>query len=144
MSRESTRRRLQSGSALIEFALSLILLATLLTGIFQAGYTLYTYETLIHAVRAGARYAALGAPGASEEPEFAKSVRNLVVYGDPKPDAKAKPIAPGLAPDQVELSIEPTAATVSLRGFTIDAGFRKISLDGRPTVTFPIASGVAR
>jgi Flp pilus assembly protein TadG len=137
-------KRLEAGSALIEFTGALILLGTLLTGLFQIGYTLYTYETLIQAVRAGARYAALSAPKTSADPEFTNAVRNLVVYGDPRPDAKAKPITPGLVPDQVDVFLEPAAATVSLRGFTIDAVFRKISLDGRPTVTFPITSGVAR
>ena len=137
-------KRLETGSALIEFAGALILLGTLLTGIFEIGYTLYTYESLVQAVRAGARYAALNAPRTASGSEFTKSVRNLVVYGDPSPDAKAKPIAAGLAPDQVDVLLEPAAATVSLRGFTIDAVFRKISLDGRPTVTFPVASGVAR
>lgn len=134
-------RRRETGSALIEFSGSLILLGTLLTGIFQIGYTLYTYENLVHAVRAGARYAALGAPKLASDPEFARSVRNLVVYGDPKPEPSARPIAPGLAPDQVELQLERSAATVSLRGFAIDALFRKIQLDGRPTVTFPVATG---
>lgn len=137
-------KRLEAGSALIEFAGALILLGTLLTGIFQIGYTLYTYENLVQAVRAGARYAALTAPRTASGPDFTKSVQNMVVFGDPSPDAKAKPIAAGLAPDQVDVVLEPAAATVSLRGFTIDAVFRKISLDGRPTISFPIASGVAR
>jgi Flp pilus assembly protein TadG len=133
------RPRRESGSALIEFSGSLILLATLLTGIFQVGYTLYTYENLVQAVRAGARYAALGARESAGDPEFAKAVRNLVVYGDPKPAPQAKPVAPGFGPEHVDLVLEPSAATVSLRGFTIDALFRKIPLNGRPLVTFPIA-----
>jgi len=136
--------RSQSGSAMIEFAGSLILLSTMLTGIFQVGYTLYTYENLIHAVRAGARYAALSASKSAGDPELAKSVRNLVVYGDPHPPTGAKPAAPGLAPSQVEVLLEPSASTVSLHGYTIDALFAKVRLDGRPTVTFPVVSGAAR
>jgi Flp pilus assembly protein TadG len=139
-----TSRNRQSGTALIEFAGSLILLATLLTGIFQLGYMFYTYENLIHAVRAGARYASLRGPGLTSDPNFAKSVRNLVVYGDPQAAANAKPIAPGLAPENVELALQPAAATVSLRGYSIDALFAKVRLDGRPTVTFPVTAGVAR
>ena len=34
--------------------------------------------------------------------------------------------------------------TVTVRGFEIDALFSKIKLDGRPTVTFPLTSGVAQ
>jgi hypothetical protein len=138
----STRR--ESGSALIEFAGSLILLSTLLTGIFQIGYTLYIYENLVQDVRAGARYAALSAPKTASSPKFTKSVQNMVVFGDPQPDGNAKPITPGLAPDQVEFLLEPPLATVSLRGFKIDAVFHKISLDGRPTASFPITSGAVR
>ena len=134
------RRKHQRGSALIELAGALILLVTLLTGIFQIGYTFYTYENLIHAVRAGARYASLRAPGSGSDSAFAKSVRNLVVYGDPQATG-AKPIVPGLAPEQVELTIQPSTATVSVRGFAIDALFAKVRLDGRPTVTFPLAAG---
>src|SRR5215469_4143903 len=145
MHRESTAStRRESGSALIELAGSMILLSTLLTGIFQIGYTLYIYENLVQAVRAGARYAALNAPKIGAGPKFTKSVQNMVVFGDPQPDGTAKPITPGLAPEQVEFSLEPALATVSLRGFKIDAVFHKISLDGRPTVSFPITSGTVR
>lgn len=137
------RRNRQAGSALIELAGSLILLMTLLTGIFQTGYTFYTYENLVHAVRAGARYASLGVRGSNNDSEFATSVRNLVVYGDPKA-LGARPIVPGLTPEQVEVTFQPAAATVSVRGFVIDALFAKVRLDGRPTVTFPATAGAAR
>lgn len=137
------RRNRQAGSALIELAGSMILLMTLLTGIFQTGYTFYTYENLVHAVRAGARYASLGVRGSSNDSEFAASVRNFVVYGDPRAQA-GKPTVPGLTPAEVEVTFEPAAATVSVRGFVIDALFTKFRLDGRPTVTFPVTAGAAR
>ena len=124
----------RAGSALIEFAGSLILLSAMFAGIFQAGYTFFTYSSLVNAVRAGARYASIG-------PHTDTAVRNLVVYGDPAPAANAKPLAPGLNPAHVELILSPATATVSLRGFEIDALFSKVKLDGRPSVTFPIAGG---
>jgi hypothetical protein len=139
-----TRRKTQAGSALIEFAGSLILLATLLTGIFRIGYMFYTYENLVNAVRAGVRYASLRSSGwNAADPDLARSVRNLVVYGDPQPTAKAKPMTPGLRPENVELVLRPASATVSVRGFEIDSLFAKVRLDGRPTVTFPL-TGAAR
>jgi Flp pilus assembly protein TadG len=137
------RRRREAGSALIELAGSLILLATLLTGIFQSGYTFYTYENLVQAVRAGARYASLGARGSRNDSELAAAVRNLVVYGDPHAGA-GKPVAPGLTTQQVQVILEPDSATVSVRGFVIDAVFAKVRLDGRPTVTFPVIAGAER
>jgi len=124
----------RAGSALIEFAGSLIIVTALFTGIFQFSYALSTYHALVNAVRAGARYASLQAPS----PELAQSVRNVVVYGDPDPQASARPVAPGLRPDNVDVILEPGTATVSVRGFELASIFSKIKLDGRPTVTFPV------
>lgn len=132
-------RRGQAGSALIEFAGSLILLTVMFAGIFELGYSFYTYGQLVSAIRAGARYAALQPRGSS-----ADAVRNLVVYGDPAPTDGAKPLVAGLTTDRVELINSPDASTVSLRGFEVDALFMKVKLDGRPTVTFPVTAGAAQ
>jgi hypothetical protein len=130
------------GSALIEFAGSLILLAVMFAGIFEIGYSFYAYGTLETAVRAGARYAALQPRGAGAvvAPATANAVRNLVVYGDPAPADRTKPVVPGLTTEHVELISGPDASTVSLRGFEVDALFMKVKLDGRPTVTFPVTT----
>jgi TadE-like protein len=133
-------KRLRTGSALIEFAGSLIVVSALFTGIFQFSYGLSTYHALVNAVRAGARYASLQPPS----PELAQSVRNVVVYGEPEPNPSAKPVAPGLTPDNVELILDPRTATVSIRGFELAAMFSKIKLDGRPTVTFPLTRNTSR
>jgi Flp pilus assembly protein TadG len=138
-------RRSRAGTALIEFAAALILLSGMFTGIFQVGYTFFTYSTLVNAVRAGARYASLQAPNSNvADPEFAKSVVNMVVYGDPRPAPSAAPVVKGLVPDNVQLTLGTSAATVSVRGFEIDALFTKVSLAGRPTVTFPFTAGAAK
>jgi len=44
-------RSAEAGSALIEFAGSLILLAVMFSGIFEIGYSFYTYGELVSAVR---------------------------------------------------------------------------------------------
>jgi hypothetical protein len=138
-------RTSRTGSALIEFAAALILLSGMFSGIFQVGYTFFTYSTLVNAVRAGARYASLQAPNSNvADPEFAKTVVNMVVYGEPRPALDAKPVVRGLAPDNVELVLGPSSATVSVRGFEIDGIFTKVALTGRPTVTFPFTAGAAR
>jgi hypothetical protein len=130
------------GSALIEFAGALILLSGMFAGIFQVGYTFCTYTTLVNAVRAGARYASLEAGKSnSADPEFAKSVVNMVVYGEPRPGADAKPVARGLAPDKIELILGTSTATVSVRDFEMDSIFTKVKLVGRPTITFPFTGG---
>jgi len=130
----------RTGSALIELAGSLIVVSALFTGIFQFSYALSTYNALVNAVRAGARYASLQSqPSNSANPDFTKAVQNVVVYGVPSPPPKAKPVAPGLTIENVELFLDPGTATVSVRGFELTALFSKIKLDGRPTVTFPLA-----
>jgi Flp pilus assembly protein TadG len=135
----------RTGSALIEFAAALILLSGMFSGIFQVGYTFFTYSTLVNAVRAGARYASLQAPNSNvADPEFSKAVVNMVVFGDPRPATDAKPVVRGLAPDNVEVVLGPSSATVSVRGFEIDGIFTKVALTGRPTVTFPFTSGAAQ
>jgi hypothetical protein len=143
-----TRRSTQAGSALIEFAGSLILLSVMFAGIFEIGYSFYAYGELVTAVRAGARYAALQPRGPATDPLVAKAVRNLVVYGEPAPDEHSKPlikpIIPGLTADHVELINSPDASTVSLHGFELDALFMKVKLNGRPTVTFPVTAGAAQ
>jgi len=137
---KSARR--ERGSAMIEFAGALIVLSAMFTGIFQIGYTFFTYSTLQNAVRTGARYASLQAASASgTDPQFAKSVANMVVYGEPQPVANAQPVVRGLAADNVELIMGPSTATVSVRDFEVDALFMKIKLAGRPTVTFPFPGG---
>ena len=134
-------QRSEAGSALIEFAGSLILLSVMFAGIFEIGYSFYTYGELVSAVRAGARYAALQPRGAGADPIVAKAVRNLVVYGDPAPGDGLKPLVPGLITDHVELVNGADSSTVSLHGFQLDALFMKVKLDGRPTVTFPVTRG---
>jgi Flp pilus assembly protein TadG len=129
------------GSALIEFAASLILLSAVFAGVFQIGYAFFTYGTLVNAVRAGARYSSVQQRSAVADPNIAKAVRNLVVYGDPAPAERAKPLVQGLTADNVEIVNGPDTSTVSLRGFEVDALFAKLKLDGRPTVTFPVTTG---
>ena len=131
-------KRSSAGSALIEFAGSLIIVSALFAGIFQFSYSLSTYHALVNSVRAGARYASLQVPSPATTLEITQAVRNVVVYGDPTPAPDAKPVASGLMPDNVELVLQPGSATVSIRRFELASMFSKIKLDGRPTVTFPL------
>jgi hypothetical protein len=138
------RRGSRAGSALIEFAGSLILLTAVFVGVFEIGYAFFSYATLVNAVRAGARYSSLQQRGALPDPEVAKAVRNMVVYGDPAPADHSRPLVRGLSTENVEIINGPGTSTVSLRGFEVDALFAKLKLDGRPTVTFPLAGGVSQ
>ena len=128
------------GSALIEFAGSLILLFGVFTGIVQIGYAFFSYNALVNAVRAGARYASLQHPNS----ELTKTVKNMVVYGELAPDATAKAVVPGLTTDNVNVTLGPAGATVSVRGFKLDSLFSQVKLDGRPSITFPLTAGAGK
>ena len=126
------RRRNQHGNTLIEFAVSLLLITTTFTGAFQFGYALYSYNRLVNAVREAARYGSVNIG-----PDSAEAVRNMVVYGDPKPDPGARPLLSGLSPKNVQLITREKSVTVAIRDFQIDGLFSKLNLNGRPAVTFP-------
>ena len=137
--------RKERGSALIEFAGSLALISTLFTGVFQMGYAFHNYNSLVNAVRSGARYAASRqSASAAGNQDFAKSVRNVVLYGDPAPQPAARPVVPGLTEANVQLIVEPRTMTVTIRDFHLDSLLARIDIDGRPTVTFPRVNGGAR
>jgi hypothetical protein len=137
----TTRR--QSGSAILEFAVSLTILIPIFAAVFQFGYTLFLYNTLDSAVRAGAHYASMRSyDSTTHTPSaaFSKAVKNLVVYGNPQ--GTGKPIAPGLSIANVEVlpnmnGAAPESITARITGYTIDAIFTSFKFEGKPSVTFP-------
>jgi len=145
----SVRARGQRGEALIEFALSFFLIFAIFSGIFHFAYTFYVYNSLVSAVREGARYASIkpyDSITTTPSSDFQTAVQNLVVYGDAAPPNGAKPIVPGLTPAKVALTVvgggtgtltTPSLMTVSINGFQIDAVFGKLDLNGKPTASFP-------
>jgi hypothetical protein len=137
--------RSRRGTALLEFAGSLLVVSAAFSGMFQLGYSAYSYNRLVNAVSAGARYASLQPYGsASVDPEFSRTVQRLVVYGDPRPGPNAKPVVPGLTEQNVELVAGDRTMTVTIRNFQIDGLFSKMNVDGRPTVTFPCTNGAGK
>jgi Flp pilus assembly protein TadG len=127
------RRR---GTALIEFAGSLVLISTVFTGVFQLGQSFYTYNRLVNAVRQGARFA-------SRQPEGEAgngAVQKLIVYGETNPAADAAPLIRGLSERNVQVIVADQKATVVIRDFALPGMFSSTTLDGKPSVTFPIAA----
>ena len=135
----------QRGSALLEFAGSLLVISALFSGMFQFGYAVYSYGRLFEAVREGARYASLLSDGSSStNADFSRMVQRMVVYGDPTPPPGRRPVVSGLAEKNVELVATDKTMTVTIRNFQLEGLFSKINLDGRPTVTFPCTNGARR
>ncbi len=131
------RRSLGSrrGNALIEFALSATVLTYAFVGVFQFGYTMYLYNELEGAVRAGARYASLATvakdPSSTTDPAaYDTAVQNVVVYGTPSPSGTPAPVIPGLSTANVSVQLTfdtassgnpPTYVTVQVSSYTLDA-----------------------
>ncbi len=137
------RIRVQKGSVLIEFALSMLLYFALFSGIFGFGYSLNAYSMVQNAVRDGARYASrkpYDSATATPSQAFLTAVQNRVVYSDPA--GGTVPVVRGLATSNVQLNVTmsgsaPTQMTVSITNFNVDAIFFQYNMNSFPSVTFP-------
>lgn len=57
VTRPGRRLDSRSGQSMVEFSLVFVLFVTMMAGLFEFSRALWTYTTLAHATRAGARYA---------------------------------------------------------------------------------------
>jgi Flp pilus assembly protein TadG len=141
-------KRRQSGHAMIELAVSAAVMVTCIAGTFQFGYTFYVYNQLVTAVGNGGRYAAV-TPQQPDVEKTNQAIRNMVVFGDPQPAPGAQPVVTGLTPEAVDVnwtveSGAPTAVSISVRDFSIDAVFAKFTFHNRPGVEFPYVGQPAK
>ncbi len=138
------RKRGRAGNAVVEFALGIGVLVTTFSGVFQFGYTLYIYNLLQNAVRAGARYGSLadydgGAPGGAQ---FTRSVQNMVVYGAAVPRRGTAPVVPNLKTSNVVVTPQldsqgvPARVTVEINNFSLNVLFTTFNLSGKPRCSF--------
>ena len=136
--RKRTRDRRQGGNALVEFAIAFPLLWAFFAGLFQMGYTFYVYNALTTSV---ANAAALGAKmnyDLSQTDRFDTALKNMVVFGNTT--AGTIPIVAGLSTANVSVSVNPqasmpTAVTVSIQNYSIDAVFTRFTFSGKPHAT---------
>jgi hypothetical protein len=137
---------------MLELAVSAGVMITCLVGAFEFGYTFYIYNELVTAVGNGARYAAQRTYRAASPLDVERgnaAIRNMVAYGDSQPAADARPAAPNLKPEQVEVRWimrgdgSPYAVDVSIHNYTVDAVFRPFTFDGKPLVEFPFVGRYA-
>jgi Flp pilus assembly protein TadG len=138
-SRRASRGR--RGNALIEFAISFVLVFPLFTGGFQFGYSYYVYNNLENAIRGAARYASLrtyNSSTATPSSAYLTAVRNMAVYGDPA--GGDRPVAPGLTPENVGVTITmdrgvPRYVRVAVQNYQLNELFGSTALQGKPSVT---------
>ncbi|MEJ7929745.1 TadE/TadG family type IV pilus assembly protein [Ramlibacter sp. AN1015] len=104
----------QRGVALVEFALVVPFLLTLMLVTIEFSRAFYQYNTLTKAVRDAARYLSVQMPGTGVE-----EATNLIVYGTTTPGTQ--PLAPGLSATHVDepvwsvIGAAPTVNVVTVR-----------------------------
>jgi Flp pilus assembly protein TadG len=149
MMRKGTDRR--RGSAMVEFAISAVLLMAVFTGTFQFGYTFYVYNRLIAGVSTATRYASqkplTNNNNTTVPSSFTTDVQNMAVYGTTSPGAGDSPIAPGLSTANVEVSVSfagagtpqnrPSTVRVRIVNYQVNAVFRTFTFVNRPSLTMP-------
>ena len=136
----------RSGNTLLEFAIGSLLVVPAFVGTFQFGYTFFRYDTLESAVNSGALYASLAIyESSTTTPTSAllAAVRNQVVYGNPA--GGTIPLLPGLATSNVNLEVAftngvPSAMTVYVTGYTIEALFGNLVCNNKPKARYPFNS----
>jgi Flp pilus assembly protein TadG len=130
----------ERGNAMIEFAISWVVIWLAFAGVYQFGYSFYVYNAIQTAVSDAAQLGAKMNYDTSSPSTFTNSVTNMVVYGDTTASQNAKPIVLGLTTDNVSVSVNPSSAmptdiTVSIKNFQVDALFTKFTFDGKPRAT---------
>ena len=87
----------QKGQTLVEFALVTVIFFVVLFGIIEFSRALWTYNTIVQATRAGARFAVVEVPTASDI-----EVQRFVAYHNST--GSGTPVVPGLGPSNVSVN----------------------------------------
>ncbi|CAI8698260.1 pilus assembly protein [Burkholderia pyrrocinia] len=101
MKRPPFRRSRTRGVAAVEFALVLMPMIMLATGVAEFGRAIYQYETLTKATRDAARYLSIWLPSDSAYPVAAAQC--LVVYGSTTCGSAGTELVPGLTTSMVTI-----------------------------------------
>jgi Flp pilus assembly protein TadG len=151
MMKPLTKSNHERGNAMIEFALSSLVLVTMFIATFQFGYAFYVYNRLQTAVRNGARYASVRTFRAADNTSITKfktAVQQMVVYGN-SAAVSGTPVVPGLAAESVTVNITdaagnaagtavmPDKVQVYVSNYSLDALFRTYSFTSKPYENFP-------
>ena len=136
----ATRRRCR-GVAAIEFALLLVPLLVLLTGITEFGRAFYYYNTLAKSARDAARLMSTQAPSDSDYPALASAAVCGAVYGNA--GCTGAPLLPGLATAMVSMcdpqSCPGTHANVATGTGVVNLVTVTIGGPGNPYAFVPLA-----
>lgn len=135
-----TAREGERGNALLEFAVGWWLVWLLFSGVYQIGYAYYVYNTLMTSVANAAELGSKLGYDNGNPATYTTALKNMVVYGDETAGTKA--IVPALTTAMVTVNVTilgsvgvPSAVTIYINGYTIDALFSKYSLSNKPRTT---------
>lgn len=140
------RRRAQRGHAMLELSVTAGIVLAFIGWTFQFGYAFYVYNQLVTAVGNGARYASartLRAATPGDVEKVKSAIKNLVVYGDARPEKDSAPVVANLSPDNVQVNFvmdksgNPVRVNLTLANYKVDAVFQTYDFSGRPFVEFP-------
>lgn len=95
------KRRVLRGAIAIEFALLVIPLLVILTGITEFGRAMYYYNILAKAARDAARLMSTQTPTDLDYPALVAQAQCTAVYGNPA--CTGEPLVPGLATSMVSI-----------------------------------------
>ncbi len=127
------------GSALLEAALALAVLAPLAVMAAQFAWGMYQYQSLHSVVEESARYAASSSLRDGVE-AWKADVRQFALCGAPRPCAR--PVVPQLQPSHIGVELVraaggPASVRVSIEGFTLAFPGGSRRFDGSPSAQFP-------
>lgn len=130
-------RSSSKGVALIEFALSWVLMWTIFWGLFEFGYAFYSYNVLLTSVSNAAELGSKMTFDGADPSAFTTAIKNMVVYGDEA--AGTNPLLPNLSVSNVNVSLRPDNVgpqyiTVDVT-YQLDAVLAKFQLTNKPQVT---------
>ena len=90
--------RTQRGQTLVEFALVVMMFLVVMFGLIEFARALWTWNTIVQATRAGARFAVVETPNPSNN----DAIKNYVVYLNST--GTGDPVLPGLTTSNVTVS----------------------------------------
>jgi Flp pilus assembly protein TadG len=88
----------EKGQTLVEFAMVTLVFFVLVFGITEFGRALWTWNTIVQATRAGARYAVVETPTSDD-----MQIKKVVAYNDPNASSSSTPVVPGLTETNVTI-----------------------------------------
>jgi len=156
----------QRGSVIVEFTLILPVLVSLFLGVVFFGQDLFAYNELEERVRSASRFASIQSydslnaldPTLScasctvvlnpAQSQFARRVRDFLVYGTPSPGDSPQPLTDGLTGANVKVSLQvennfPVGVRVGIVNYQMLTPTGRVTLTDKPETQFPYFGRVA-